>query len=141
VSDNNSLPLSGVRVADLSWFGAGPIAGQVLATFGAEVIRVESESHLDGLRQAQPVRPGYVGVNGSGYYNNFNAGKYSLTINLNHPRARALALRLLCRCDVMLENFPPRVVEKWGLTYDEIRAVNAVGPGPYSTPTPFVAAS
>ena len=72
------LPLTGIRVADFSWFGAGPIGGQVLANLGAEVIRIESASHLDGLRRAGPMRPGREGPNLSGYYNNFNAGKLSL---------------------------------------------------------------
>lgn len=124
MTERKRLPLEGIRVADLSWFGAGPIAGRLLASFGAAVIRVESESHLDGLRTTHPVAPGKTGVNVSGYYNNFNAGKASLTLNLNHPRAREVALRLLRRCDVMLENFTPRVVEKWGLTYEALQTVN-----------------
>jgi benzylsuccinate CoA-transferase BbsF subunit len=123
VSDGTSLPLSGIRVADFSWFAAGPIAGLTMASFGAEVIRVESEAHLDGLRMTQPVPPGKEGPNVSGYYNNFNAGKRSFTLNLGNPKARAVALRLLERCDVMLENYTPRVMEKWGLTYDEVRQV------------------
>jgi benzylsuccinate CoA-transferase BbsF subunit len=117
---SQALPLAGVRVADFSWFGAGPIAGQTLATFGAEVIRVESEAHMDGLRLGQPVPPGKTGPNVSGYYNNFNAAKLSFTLNLGHPGAREVALRLLETCDVMLENYTPRVVEKWGLTYDDV---------------------
>lgn len=116
----SALPLSGIRVADFSWFAAGPVAGQTLASFGAEVIRVESEAHLDGLRMTQPVPPGKEGPNVSGYYNNFNAGKLSFTLNMGHPKARAVALRLIARCDVMLENYTPRVMEKWGLTYDDV---------------------
>ena len=118
VGDNR--PLAGVRVADFSWFGAGPIAGQTLATFGAEVIRVESEAHMDGLRTTQPVPPGKEGPNVSGYYNNFNAAKKSFTLNLGNPKAKDVALRLIARSDVMLENYTPRVVEKWGLTYEEV---------------------
>ena len=118
------LPLSGIRVADFSWFGAGPIAGRVFADLGAEVIRVESESHLDGLRKTQPVPPGAEGPNVSGYYNNFNAGKLSFTLNLGHPEARAVALDLIAKSDVMIENYTPRVIEKWGLTYDEVAQVN-----------------
>lgn len=118
------LPLSGIRVADFSWFGAGPIAGLAFANLGAEVIRVESESHLDGLRKAQPVPPDKEGPNVSGYYNNFNAGKLSFTLNLSHPSARQVALDLLATCDVMIENYTPRVIEKWGLTYEEVAAVN-----------------
>jgi benzylsuccinate CoA-transferase BbsF subunit len=117
------LPLSGIRVADFSWFGAGPIAGQALATFGAEVIRVESESHMDGLRNTMPVPPGKEGPNVSGYYNNFNAGKRSFTLNMSRPRARDIALELLMTCDVMLENYTPRIMEKWGLTYRDVARV------------------
>lgn len=123
MSDGVSLPLTGIRVADFSWFAAGPIAGLTMASFGAEVIRVESESHLDGLRMTQPVPPGKEGPNVSGYYNNFNAGKLSFTLNLGNPKAREVALRLLERCDVMLENYTPRVMEKWGLTHDVVRQV------------------
>ncbi len=117
------LPLAGIRVADFSWFGAGPIAGLALATFGAEVIRVESESHMDGLRNTMPVPPGREGPNVSGYYNNFNAGKRSFTLSMNEPRAREVALELLTTCDVMLENYTPRIMEKWGLTYDDVAQV------------------
>ena len=118
------LPLTGIRVADFSWFGAGPIAGEVFANLGAQVIRVESESHLDGLRKTQPVPPGAEGPNVSGYYNNFNAGKLSFTLNLNNHGARQVALDLLAKSDVMIENYTPRVIEKWGLTYDEVVKVN-----------------
>ncbi len=118
------LPLEGVRVADFSWFGAGPLAGRILANFGAEVIRVESETHIDGLRVAQPVADGKEGYNCSGYYNNFNAGKLSMTLNFNNPMALGIALRLIAKSDVVMENYAPRVFEKWGLTYDAMRAVN-----------------
>jgi len=119
------LPLSGVRVADFSWYGAGPIAARTLAAFGAEVIKVESEVRLDGLRLTQPVPAGKEGQgpNLSGYFNNFNAGKLSFTLNLGHPKARDVALRLIARSDVMLENYTPRVMENWRLTYEDVVAV------------------
>ena len=120
-----TLPLAGVRVADFSWFGAGPIAGQILANHGAEVIRVESEAHVDGLRIAAPLKPGVTGsYNVSGYYNNFNANKLSLTLNMGKPQARELALKLIAKCDVVMENYTPRVFEKWGLTYEAMCDVN-----------------
>lgn len=118
------LPLDGIRVADFSWFGAGPIAGKILAHFGAEVIRVESETRIDGLRVAQPVADGKEGYNSSGYYNNFNPGKLSMSLNLGNPMAREVALRLIAKCDVVMENYAPRVFEKWGLTYEAMREVN-----------------
>jgi benzylsuccinate CoA-transferase BbsF subunit len=119
----NSGALQGIRVADFSWFGAGPIAGGFLAQHGAEVIRVESATRPDGLRSTQPVPPGKEGFNVSGYYNNFNANKLSLTLNMNHPKARDVALKLIGQCDVVMENYTPRVFEKWGLTYDAMKAL------------------
>lgn len=77
------LPLDGLRVADFSWFGAGPIGAQTLATFGAEVVRIESEAKVDSLRVVQPFALNAdgtfkTGYNVSGYFNNFNAGKLSI---------------------------------------------------------------
>ena len=123
------LPLEGIRVADFSWFGAGPIAAQTLATFGAEVIRVESEEKIDSLRLAQPYATNEdgsfkTGYNVSGYFNNFNAGKHSLLLNLNDERGQDLAYRLIEKSDLFLTNFTPRVIEKWNLSYDQISKVN-----------------
>ncbi len=123
------LPLSGIRVADFSWFGAGPIAGQTLATFGAEVVRVESEAKIDSLRVVQPfaMNPDgsfKTGYNVSGYFNNFNAGKLSIQLNLNTEKGQELAYRLIERSDIFLTNFTPRVIEKWNLRYEQIRQVN-----------------
>lgn len=119
-----SGPLAGLRVADFSWFGAGPIAGRTLADFGAEVIRVESEARVDGLRLGQPQKPGKSGYNVCAYFNNYNAGKASLLLNMAADGARAVALRLIERSDIFLSNLTPRVIERWGLTYDELREVN-----------------
>lgn len=122
-------PLEGIRVADFSWFGAGPIGGQMLCAYGAEVIRVESEAKLDGLRRAQPFAMNEDGTfkegyNVSGYFNNFNAGKLSMQLNLNTEKGQEVGMRLLEKCDVFLTNFTPRVVEKWNLRYEQIAAVN-----------------
>ncbi len=117
-------PLEGVRVADFSWFGAGPIAGRTLADFGAEVIRIESEARVDGLRLGQPQKPGKSGYNVCAYFNNYNAGKASLLLNMAADGARAVALRLIERSDIFLSNLTPRVIERWGLTYEELCSVN-----------------
>ena len=117
-------PLDGVRVADFSWFGAGPIAGRTLADFGAEVIRVESEARVDGLRLTQPQKPGKSGYNVGAYFNNYNAGKASFLLNMAAEGARDVALRLIERSDIFLSNLTPRVIDRWGLTYEELCAVN-----------------
>ncbi len=117
---SKTTPLTGVKVADFSWFGAGPICAENLATFGATVVRVESEAHLDGLRMVAPFPPGKTGYNVSGYYNNYNAGKLDITINLNTERGKKMAERLVAWCDVFLTNFTPRIIERWGLVYEEL---------------------
>ncbi len=116
--------LDGVKVADFSWFGAGPICAEHLATFGATVVRIESETHIDALRTVAPFAKGKTGYNVSGYFNNFNAGKLSLTLNLNTEQGRAVALKLVAWADVFLTNITPRVIERWALTYDKLVEVN-----------------
>jgi crotonobetainyl-CoA:carnitine CoA-transferase CaiB-like acyl-CoA transferase len=116
-------PLEGIRVADFSWYGAGPIGTQTLAWYGAEVIRVESEARVDGLRMTQPAPVGKSGYNVSGYYNNFNSNKLSFTLNMSKPEARDIALRFISKCDVVVENYQAGVFEKWGLSYEAMTAV------------------
>src|SRR6266581_3983890 len=103
-------PLEGIKVADFSWFGAGPICSQNLATFGATVVRVESEAHLDGLRSVGPFTPGKTTYNVSGFFNNFNAGKLDLTLNLNTELGLGMARKLIGWCDIFLTNHTPRVI-------------------------------
>jgi len=122
-------PLEGLRVADFSWFGAGPIAGNTFATYGAEVIRVESEAKIDSLRVVHPFAMNAdgtfkTGYNVSGYFNNFNAGKLSLSLNLNEEKGQEIGYRLIEKCDFFLTNFTPRVIDKWNLRYDQISKVN-----------------
>jgi len=122
-------PLEGLRVADFSWFGAGPIAGNTLSTYGAEVVRVESETKVDALRAVHPFAMNADGsfkggYNVSGYFNNFNAGKLSIQLNLNTEKGQEIGYRLIEKCDFFLTNFTPRVIEKWNLRYDQISKVN-----------------
>ncbi|MDP6607101.1 MAG: CoA transferase [Dehalococcoidia bacterium] len=117
------MALEGVRIIDFSWFGAGPMGTKVLADHGAEVIRVESEYRLDGLRRAGPKREGQDGPNHSGYYNGHNSSKLSTRINVNDPQGAELVKRLVAIADVVIDNFNPGVMAKWGLSYAELRAI------------------
>ncbi len=117
-------PLTGLRVADFSWFVAAPLAARTLANFGADVIRIESEARVDGIRLAQPISHSGSGVNVSGFFNNFNPGKRSLLLNMSEPDARDIALRLIRVSDVFITNFTPRVINKWRLGYDDLHEVN-----------------
>lgn len=121
-------PLDGLRVADFSWFGAGPIAAQTLATFGAEVVRIESESKLDSLRVVQPFAMNADGTfksgyNVSGYFNNFNAAKLSIQLNLNTEKGQELGYKIIEKSDIFLTNFTPRVIDKWNLRYEQLAAL------------------
>ena len=80
------LPLEGIKVADFSWFGAGPICAEHLATYGATVVRVESETHIDALRTVQPFAKGKTNYNASGYFNNYNAGQAGPDAQHEHAR-------------------------------------------------------
>ncbi len=113
-------PLTGINVADFSWFGAGPICPQMMGLYGATVVRVESETHMDALRGIGPFPPGKMSYNVSGYFNNYNINKQSITIDLNTEQGHDLALRLVRWADVFLTNMTPRIIERWGLIYDEL---------------------
>jgi crotonobetainyl-CoA:carnitine CoA-transferase CaiB-like acyl-CoA transferase len=115
------LPLTGINVADFSWFGAGPICAESLAVYGATVVRVESESHMDGLRSVGPFPPGKFSPNVSGYFNNYNANKLGLTLNLNTEKGLELAHRLAAWSDIFITNMTPRVIERWKLTYEDLK--------------------
>jgi crotonobetainyl-CoA:carnitine CoA-transferase CaiB-like acyl-CoA transferase len=118
------LPFEGLRVADFTAFWAGPIVGHVLAMLGADVIHVESAARPDGMR-FQSARP--LGEDQwwewAPLFNGANTGKRGLTLDLQQPRGRELARQLIARCDVMVENYSPRVLDQWGLGYEELRAL------------------
>ena len=102
-----AAPLEGIRVLDLTRFLAGPFAGMILADYGADVIRVESPKGRE-LRGTGEVRDNY-------FFLSANRGKRSLTIDLANPDGAELLLRLAGEADVLLENFRPGVMERWGL--------------------------
>jgi benzylsuccinate CoA-transferase BbsF subunit len=119
----NGQALAGLRVIDFTWVGVGPLLTKYLADFGAEVIRIESRTHLDSLRYAPPFVAGTPGIERSGHFLNLNTSKYHVTLNLNHSQGRELACRLIAKADVVAENFTAHVMEKWHLTYEELRQV------------------
>lgn len=121
-------PLEGVRVIDLTRIVAGPNATRLLATMGAEVIRVEwhDDRALDLLRGVRPTVPGGEAgsLNRSGLFNNINPGKYGITLNMNLPQGRDLFKRLIAGATVLCENYGPGQMERWELGYDTLRAIN-----------------
>jgi crotonobetainyl-CoA:carnitine CoA-transferase CaiB-like acyl-CoA transferase len=121
-------PLEGVRVIDLTRIVAGPNATRMLATMGAEVIRTEwhDDRAIDLLRGVRPLAPGGEpdSVNRSGLFNNINAGKYGITLNMNLPQGRDLFKRLIEKSSVLCENYSPNQMERWELGYDVLSKIN-----------------
>ncbi|ONI81505.1 CoA transferase [Actinosynnema sp. ALI-1.44] len=114
------LPLSGITVLDFSRVLAGPMATQVLAELGADVIKVERPGSGDESRQMQPVLPSGE----SAYYFAFNRGKRSVAIDLKTDNGRQLATDLAGTVDVVVENFLPGGMDRLGLGYSELSAAN-----------------
>jgi crotonobetainyl-CoA:carnitine CoA-transferase CaiB-like acyl-CoA transferase len=106
-----SGPLAGVRVVDLTWAVAGPTATMILASLGAEVIKVETSLRLDVLRHVEPTGA------------TTNREKQAVTLNLRHPKAVDLLKRLVAVSDVVADSFRPGVMDGLGLGYEQLRAV------------------
>ncbi len=119
-----SKPLDGVNVLDFCWVAVGPMTTKYLGEYGATVVRVESAKRPGTLRSAAPFRDGIVGINRSGYFASYNANKMGITVDMRHPRARDLMLRLAGWANIVTENFTPGTMEGWGLGFDELSAVN-----------------
>ena len=117
------LPLEGIRVANFGWVWAGPVVGQTLAFLGAEVYKVESYARVDMTRTLPPFGGGVRDPNRSLSNHACWAGNGSVSLNLKKPEALALARELIARCDVVVENFGPGVMEELGLGYEALRKV------------------
>ncbi|WP_153504071.1 CaiB/BaiF CoA transferase family protein [Cumulibacter manganitolerans] len=130
--------LAGLRVVDLSWMLASAGAGKFLAAMGAEVIKVEHESRLDGMRFTEVVYP--TGgraerdaaslpmvpppldtVNKSANFMEINSGKSAISLNLKDPRGRAILEQLISKADVVIEGYSPGTMQRMGLGYERLK--------------------
>ncbi|MCP5027576.1 MAG: CoA transferase [Actinomycetia bacterium] len=119
-SDLSEGPLRGIRVLDLGTLLAGPVSATLLGDFGAEVIKIEQPGVGDTLRggpvpDGAPPRMAWL-VEGR--------NKRSVTVNLRHSEGQELVRRLAATCDVVVENFTPGTLERWGLGWDDLQAVS-----------------
>ena len=120
---SSTLPLAGLRVLDISWVLAGPIGARILANLGAEVIKIESEVRMDSIRRAV-LPPDGTDLSTGGWFNCANTAKLSATVNTSKPAGRELLGRLAARCDVVVDNLRPGVIERMGVSYAELRKAN-----------------
>ena len=112
--------LDGLRVLDLGTFIAGPYCATLLGEFGAEVIKIEPPDGGDSLRQFGTS----TGCGDTLVWLSESRNKKCVTLNLRTPRGVELLKQMVAGCDVVVENFRPGVMEKWGLGWDQVRALN-----------------
>jgi alpha-methylacyl-CoA racemase len=115
-----SQPLNGIRILDLSRLLPGAYASQMLADFGADVIKVEEPDSGDYSRYMPPYGPGGMSL----LFLAINRNKRSVTLNLKASQGREIFLRMVSRADVVLESFRPGVLERLDLGYEQLKAVN-----------------
>lgn len=118
------LPLSGIRVLDFGTTVAAPAAARCLSDFGAQVIKIESSVHPDTLRVGTPYPERIAGINRSGYFAAYNAGKLSMALNLKAPGATDIVRRLIEKSDVLIEAYVPGVMNSLGLSYEQVSKWN-----------------
>ncbi|MEC7297095.1 MAG: CoA transferase, partial [Pseudomonadota bacterium] len=117
-------PLDQIKVLDLSWVVAGPMIGRNLADFGAQVIRIESVKKPEVARLTGPFPGGERNLNKSGLYENCNAGKLGVTLDMGTEEAKQIVCDLAARVDVVVESFAPGQMDKWGLGYEVLSQEN-----------------
>ena len=117
-------PLDGVNVLDFCWVAVGPMTTKYLGEYGATVVRVESAKRPGTLRRGAPFKDGISGINRSGYFASYNANKMGITVDMRHPRARELMLRMAKWAHLVTENFTPGTMESWELGFEQLKEVN-----------------
>jgi formyl-CoA transferase len=111
--------LAGIKVLELGTLIAGPFCARMLGEFGAEVIKVETPGAGDPIRQWRVLKDGT-----SLWWYVQSRNKQSITLNLKDERGREIARQLALEADIIVENYRPGVLEKWGLGYEQLRALN-----------------
>jgi crotonobetainyl-CoA:carnitine CoA-transferase CaiB-like acyl-CoA transferase len=116
------LPLSHIKILDMSRVLAGPYATQLLSDMGAQVIKIETPGNGDDTRSWSP--PIHNGSNQSAYYMSANRNKQSVTIDLKSKYGPSIIQQLTSKCDVFIENFKVDGLKKFGLDYHTLIEYN-----------------
>ena len=121
---SSSMPFAGLKVLDLAWVVAGPLIGRTLADYGATVVRIDSSRRVDTARFMGPFPNGAMDVLQSTLFENCNAGKLGLSLDLSKEAAREVVRDLAAWADVAVESFTPGQLVKWGLGYASLAERN-----------------
>lgn len=117
-------PLAGLKVADLAWVAAAPLATKILAHWGATVVRVETQNRPCLLRGALGHRDDVPDQENAIAWHSANANKKTISLDLSKPEAREVVRDLAAWADVVVESFTPGTMAAWGLGYDDLREIN-----------------
>lgn len=118
-TNKSSGPLAGIKVLELGTLIAGPFCSRMLAEFGAEVIKIESPEGGDPIRQWRVLKDGT-----SLWWSVQSRNKRSVTLNMKDARGQEIARRLALDADIIIENYRPGVLEKWGVGYEDLKRIN-----------------
>jgi crotonobetainyl-CoA:carnitine CoA-transferase CaiB-like acyl-CoA transferase len=119
MTTENKGPLAGIKVLELGTLIAGPFCSRMLAEFGAEVIKIESPDGGDPIRQWRVLKDGT-----SLWWYVQSRNKKSVTLNMKEEQGQEIARKLALEADIIIENYRPGVLEKWGLGYEDLKALN-----------------
>jgi len=114
--------LTGLRVIDLTRVVAGPLCAQMLGDLGAEIVKLERQGNGDDLRALGP--PFVAGSDDSTYFVSLNRNKRSLSLDFTQAEGAAILKRMVAKADVLIENFRTGTLARYGLGYEDLRAIN-----------------
>lgn len=117
-------PFEDIKAVGFTYAATANVVLRTLGMFGATVVRVESQARPCNLRVAQPYKDGKPGLNRSGYFALYNNDRYSLALNLKHPKAPLVLKRLIEWADIVVENFSPGTITRLGLGYEQVKRIN-----------------
>lgn len=112
--------MEGIKVADFTWVGVGPLTTRFFGDYGAQVIHIETGRAPDVLRVTPPFKDKKPGLNRSAYFANFSCNKFGVSLNLHHPEAKEITQRLICWADIVAESYTPGTMARWGLGYEDL---------------------
>jgi crotonobetainyl-CoA:carnitine CoA-transferase CaiB-like acyl-CoA transferase len=123
-SELDGRVLAGLTVLDFGWAWAGGLVGSILADHGATVVKVESQRRLDPMRRDRPLVGDTPDADQGSLHHNINRNKRSITIDITSPEGAEIIRELIAKADVLVENFSPAVMTKYGLGYADVHALN-----------------
>jgi benzylsuccinate CoA-transferase BbsF subunit len=119
----NNRVFEDLKIAAFNWAMVGPLTLKFFADYGATVVRVETSLRPCVTRTSAPYKDNIPGINRSGYFNHFSANMMSLSLNMNTPQGLGVAKDLIAWADVVMENFTPGVMDKWGLGHEALKQI------------------